>query len=405
MRLWTSETIGAFGRQITFLALSFIAINLLYAGAFEMGILYSLGNLAFPLLGLFVGVWADRWPRRPIMIFANLGRMITLVSIPLAFLQGTIHLYNLYIVAAAIGTFTVFYDISYQSYLPTLIDRTDLIEGNSKLETSQQTAGVVGPTIASFLISLVGAAQAILADVFGFLISAILIFSIRKREPTSPISGAKRNFLAEMKEGLRIVFRNVILRRITICTAVLNLGSGIFFAVFQLFAYNELKLTVLLVGVVFAIGGVGNVIGAVSASRIVSRIGLGRTLVISILVSAIGLAVIPLALHKSTDPIITTFWIGLWFGLSNLFIPVYNISQISLRQAITPDQLQGRMNATIRTLVWGVLPLGFFAGGLLGIYLGIVWTLILGAIISALGVFSISLAPVVSLRDIPHAPS
>ncbi len=200
MRLWTSETIGAFGRQVTALALPTVAILMLNAGPFEMGVLNGLEDLAFPLLGLLVGVWADRWRRRPIMVVANLGRMVVMGSVPFVFLFATLHLYVLYFVAFAVGVFTVFFDIAYQSYLPTLIERTDLIEGNSKLETSQSGARVVGPAIAGFLIQLVGAAMAIAADAAAFFISASMIFSIKKHEPDLEAIG-ERKFLPELKEG------------------------------------------------------------------------------------------------------------------------------------------------------------------------------------------------------------
>ena len=152
IRLWTSETIGAFGRQVTGLALPTVAILSLNAGPTEMGILNGLGFIAFPILGLIVGVWADRWRRRPIMVVANLGRMIALGSIPVAFIFGLLNLYQMYVVAVVVGIFTVFFDVAYQSYLPSLIERADLVEGNSKLETSQSAAQVVGPSVAGFLI-------------------------------------------------------------------------------------------------------------------------------------------------------------------------------------------------------------------------------------------------------------
>lgn len=231
MRLWTSETIGAFGRQVTFLALPSVAILLLNADAFQMGVLYALEDLAFPIFGLFVGVWADRMRRRPIMIVANVGRMIALGSVPLAFLFAVLHLYILYLVAFCSGLFTVFFDVSYQSYLPTLIERSDLVEGNSKLETSQSGARVAGPAIAGLLIQLVGAARAIIADALAYLASAILILSIRKHE-AAPETNLKRSFISELKEGARAVFGNAILSRLAACTATLNFGSGIFLRFF-----------------------------------------------------------------------------------------------------------------------------------------------------------------------------
>ena len=398
MRLWVSETIGAFGRRVTALALPTVAILILNANSFQIGILNGLEDLAFPLFGLLVGVWADRWHRRPMMVYANLGRMIVTASVPVAFLFAALHMYLLFAVAFGTGLFTVFFDIAYQSYLPTLVDRSDLIEANSKLETSQSAALTAGPALAGLLIAAVGAALAIVVDACAYLASAVLIFSIRKSEP-SPGQKSKRSFQAELKDGVRAVFGNSILRRIAACTATLNLGSGIFFAVFLLFAYDQLKLSVIAVGFIFGLGSVGFLIGAFSASAIAQRLGLGRTLALSMVISGFGLAAVPLALYGPPVPILTVVWM-----VSNIFIPVYNINQISLRQAITPDRIQGRMNATMRTFVWGVLPLGSLIGGILGTQFGFVWTMVIGALLSGCGVVWVSFAPVISIRDVPQAP-
>jgi len=395
MRLWTSETIGALGRQITGLAMPTVAILLLSAGPFEMGVLNGLQLLAFPVLGLFVGVWADRWRRRPIMVAANVGRMLAVGSIPLAFLFGVLRMYQLYIVAAVTGAFTVFFDIAYQSYLPTLIDRSDLIEGNSKLEASQSAAQVAGQPFAGFLIQLAGAAQSIVIDAAAFLTSAILIFSIRKHE--SRIDSKKeRHFLNELKEGAAVVFRNPILRNIAACTATMNLGSSIFFVVFLLFAYDTLRLSPGIVGLVLGIGSAGYVLGAICSARVGKILGLGPTLAVSAILSGIGLVAIPLAQRGPPAPILTILWF-----VSSVGIPIYNINQVSLRQAITSDDLQGRMNATMRTLVWGTVPVGSFAGGILGSVFGVLSTLYIGAVVSILGAVFVLSGPVRSLREIP----
>jgi len=396
MRLWASETIGAFGRQVTGLALPTVAILLLGAGPFEMGVLNGLGVLAFPLLGLFVGVWADRWRRRPIMVAANLGRMVALGSIPFAYVLGLLHLYQLYIVSAIVGVFTVFFDVAYQSYLPSLIDRADLVEGNSKLETSQSAAQVAGPAIAGFLIQLVDAAKAIAADAAAFLASAIFIFSIKKAEPNPQASAQDPNFLAELKEGAAIVFGNAILRRIAGCTATSNLGTGIVFTVFLIYAYEQLQLTPSVIGVIFGIGSVGVLLGAMVAAKVARELGLGRTIAISILISSVGLLIVPLASFWPAVMVLTVSQMVAGFG-----IPVYNINQISLRQAITPDRLQGRMNATMRTIVWGTIPLGSFLGGILGSQVGVVPTIVAGAVISSLSAVWVVFGPVMSLREAP----
>lgn len=396
MRLWASETIGAFGRQVTGLALPTVAILLLKAGPFEMGVLNGLQVLAFPILGLVVGVWADRWHRRPIMVVANIGRMVALGTIPVTFIFGILHLYQLYIVAAVVGIFTVFFDVAYQSYLPALIDRTDLVEGNSKLETSQSAAQVIGPAIAGYLIQVVGAAEAIATDAIAFLTSAFFIFSIKKQEPESQSSGEDPDFIAELKEGAQIVIKNPILRRIAACTATSNLGSSIFFAVFLIYVYGRLQLSPGTVGVIFAIGSIGVLVGAIAAARVASSIGLGRAIVISIFVGGIGLLAIPLVSLGPAVPIL----IGIQI-LTGFSIPVYNINQVSLRQAITPDRIQGRMNATMRTIVWGTIPLGSLIGGILGSQFGIMPTLVIGGVVATLSAVWVAFGPVISLRKVP----
>ena len=209
-RLWFSDTVSQIGNQFTNLTLPILAVLSLHAGAFEIGLLMALQTLFFPILGLFVGVWADRLKKRPIMIVCNLGRMAGLASIPLAFFLSSLTLYQLYAVAAVNGIFTVFFEISYQSYLPVLIDREDLVEGNSKLQTSASGAQVVGPALAGFVYQLVGGAITIAVDAIGYLISGLSLISIRKREakPESNSPTGHPDFLEEMKEGIRTVFDN-----------------------------------------------------------------------------------------------------------------------------------------------------------------------------------------------------
>ena len=182
MRLWVGETVEWFGDQITYLALPTIAIFALKAGAFDIGILNGLGYLAFPVLGVFVGVMGDRWPRRPMMVLANIVQVVALGTIPIAFLLGKLNLYHLFAVAAVMGASSVFFGVAYQSYLPTLVDRENLVEGNSKLTSSESASQIGGPALAGFLIQLTGAAMAIAADALTTLFAALAIFSIKKTE-------------------------------------------------------------------------------------------------------------------------------------------------------------------------------------------------------------------------------
>src|ERR1700694_2404983 len=393
------ETVSQFGSQVTLLAVPTVAILLLHAGPFQVGVLSALEFLAFPTLGLVAGVYADRLRRRPIMIACDLGRMLALGSIPVAFFVNALTLGQLYVVALVTGVFTVFFDVSYQSYLPVLVDRPNLLDGNSKLEISRSAAQVSGPAVAGFLIQLIGGARAVAVDALSFLVSAIALSAIKKPEPQpkpSTASGAT-GFVPEIKEGLEVVFKSPILWRIAGCTATSNLGSSMIFgAVLLVFMYRDLHLSAAVVGIIFAIGSAGGLLGAFLASAISQRLGLGRTLAVVTLTDGLALLLTPLALLGA--PVIVLSATGLITGLC---VPVYNINQVSLRQAITPDRVQGRMNATMRTIVWGTFPVGGVLGGILGTSVGVVPTLILGGAISTLAALWIFLGPVIRLKKQP----
>ena len=399
LKLWAGESVSVFGSQVTVLAVPTVAILILHAGPFQVGILSALEFLAFPTLGLVAGVYADRLRRRPIMIVCDIGRGLALGSIPVAFLLNLLTLEQLYFVALLTGIFTVFFDVSYQSYLPALVDRPNLIEGNTKLEITRSTAQVAGPAVAGFLIQLIGGARAVAVDALSFFLSALALASIKKPEPEprpSTASGTS-GFIPEMREGIDVVFRNPILWRIAACTATTNLGSNMVFgAVFLVFAYRQLHLSAAVVGVVFALGSVGALAGAFLAGWVARTLGIGPTLGVTIIVGGLALLATPLALVGAPALVLATT--GFIEGLT---IPVYNISQVSLRQAITPDRVQGRMNATMRTIVWGTIPLGAFIGGILGTSIGLVQTIVLGGILSTLAASWIFLGPVIRLREQP----
>ncbi len=329
------------------------------------------------------------------MIGCNFGRMASLASIPLVFFLSTLTLYQLYAVAAINGIFTVFFEISYQSYLPVLIDREDLVEGNSKLQTSASGAQVVGPAVAGFVYQLVGGAVTIAADTIGYLISAISLVSIRRPE-TKPESNSQTghpNFLHEMKEGIHVVFDNSILWRITACTATSNFGSAVVGAVFVIFLPNTLSLSPALIGTIGTVGAVGFLLGTLVTPAVTKRLGLGRTIAVSAALVVINMA-IPLAIYGHAFLIVAAIGLAVDFVL-----PVYNINQVSLRQTIVPDRLQGRMNATVRTINWGTLPVGAMIGGALGSTVGLIGTILIGGALQGVAVIWISSRHVIALKE------
>src|SRR5438876_10782025 len=333
LKLWAGETVSEFGSQVTLLAVPTVAILVLHAGPFQVGLLSALEFLAFPTLGLVAGVYADRLRRRPIMIVCDIGRLLALGSIPVAFLLDALTLQQLYLVALLTGIFTVFFDVSYQSYLPALVDRTNLIEGNTKLEVTRSASQISGPAVAGLLIQWIGCARAVAVDALSSLASALALALIATPEPEphpSTASGAT-GFIPEMREGIEVVFKSPILWRIAGCTATTNLGSNMIFgAVFLVFAYRDLHLSAAVVGISFAIGSAGWVVGAFVAAWAVRRFGLGMTLGLSILAGGRVSLAAPLA--SLGAPAIVLSVIG---SVHNFMVPVYNINQVSLRQSIT----------------------------------------------------------------------
>jgi len=382
MRLWGGQTVSEAGTQVSQLAVPTVAILLLHATPFQVGLLTALEFLPFPVLGLIAGVYADRLRRRPLMIASDIGRMVALVTIPIAFSFGLLRMEQLYVVGLVVGVFNVFFGISYQSYLPALIDRTDLVEGNSKLEVSRSTAQLAGPAIAGVAIQVIGAARAIYIDAVSFLVSPVSLWLIRKPEPEpepSPGSASGRTgFWHEMWEGIQVVIGNPTLWKIAGCTATANLGSNMAFAVELIFMYRYLHLAPALVGLVFAVGAVGGLLGAIATAPIVARLGVGLTLFLSILAGGLLMATV-LAGYTNAPVFLSAL-----FFLEFLLGAPYNITQVSLRQAITPNRVQGRMNATMRTIVWGTIPIGSLVGGILAGVIGVVPTIVIGGFIAML---------------------
>jgi MFS family permease len=391
LKLWTGESISLLGSQITFLALPLTAVTVLEATALEMGVLGAVEFAPFLLFSLVAGVWADRLPRRPILMIANIGRAILLGSIPLMALNGWLTMNYLYVIAFGVGILTVFFDVAYQSYLPVLVTREQLVEGNSKLEGSRSVTEIAGPAMAGGLVQAFTAPIAIAVDAVSFLISAFFLGLIRRREDNSNSAGKWKPMWGEIREGLQVVFRSPILRSIAGCTATNNFFSNVRFAVLTIYVVRELGIEPGVLGIIFAAGSVGALIGALWGSAIARRWGVGPTLIGAILVGSVGSLALPAA-RGTFAFAVAMLILGLFFN--SAANPVYNITQMSLRQSIIPLRLQGRMNASMRFIVWGTIPLGSLVGGALGEVIGIHTTLLLGAIGGLLAVTWVFFSPV-----------
>lgn len=398
MKLWTGETVSEFGSQVTLIAIPFAAAVVLKASAAEMGILAALQMLPFLLISLPAGVWVDRMRRRPILIAADVIRGTALLAVPVAGISGHLSIPLLYVVSLIAGGATVFFDVSYQSYMPALVERAHLIEGNSKMELSRSAAQFGGPGVGGVLIGFVGAAQAVLFDSLSFFFSAAMLLWIRKGEPAPVPAHERRHMVHEIREGLAVVIGNPVLRAIASTTATANLFSSISFATLVLFATRDLRLDAVHLGLVFALANVGAMCGALLAGRMAARLGLGNTLMLSIFVESVANLLVPVAEPATA----MAFLFGAMFG-GAAGSTVYNINQVSLRQSITPDRLQGRMNASMRFVVWGVFPVGSLIGGALGTLIGVRGGIAVGAVGGLLTVLWLVFSPVRTLR-VPPPP-
>jgi len=398
LKLWSAETISQFGSQVDDLAIGFVAIIVLDASAFEVAAVATINFLPFILFTLPAGVLVDRLPRRPILIAGDFGRCAFLATIPIAYVADVLTLWQLYAVVFLTGVCTVFFDVAYQSYLPSLVERDQIIEGNSKLEISRSAAQIGGPGFGGALVEILTAPYAVLADAISFLASGLFVLRIRKREePHAATTEERTSLWFELKEGLRFVLGNPNLRAQAGCTATSNLFFSLGFAIYLVYAVRVLDLSPGVIGIVFSIGAAGSMLGAFTARRISRRFGIGPTTIGVTLLQGPAMILVPFASVDNAIPILIASQLALGF-----VIVVYNIVQVSYRQAICPPRLQGRMNSVMRFIVWGTIPIGTLAGGALGTWIGLRETLVIGAIGSGASFLWILLSPQRYLREMPQ---
>ena len=407
LKLWTAETISVFGSQISALAIPVVAVLILKVSAFEVALLGTIEFLPFILFTLPAGAWVDRLRRRPIMIVGDLGRAAALLSIPIVYAlsPGALTIWQLYAVGFITGTLTVFFDVSNQSYLPSIVDRDQLVDGNSKLQISQSAAQIAGPGIAGVLIDLVKAPFAIVLDALSFVWSAFFVFLIRRPEPPvehpADALGLKRpSIVSDVRAGLRFVLGHPALRAISAGTASSNLFSSIGGGIMILYVLDQryLGLSPGQVGLAFGLGNIGALVGAVLANRVARWFGLGPTIVGSLFIGGFMMLLIAIAPpHEAALPFLIVG--GMFGGLAQM---IYNINQISYRQAICPPRMQGRMNATVRFLVWGTMPVGSVLGGIIASTFGVHETIWLAAVLGFVPAIFPFLSPVRSIREMPE---
>jgi MFS family permease len=400
LKFWGGQTISVIGSSITGLALPLLAAVSLKASPEQMGILAALGQVAYLIVSLPAGAWIDRTRRRPIMIAADFGRALCIGAVPLLAVMGLLRIEMLYPIALIGGTLTVFFELAYVAYLPVLASREHIVEANAKLETSRSAAQIAGPGLAGLLIQWIGAPLTMVVDALSYLISGLTLLLIRQQEADPAPAHERPSMLADITEGIRVVSGNRLLRTLTIGIGLYNFTSGVYYAVVLLYLVNDLKLDAASIGLAFTISGPGTLLGALMARRISERLGLGWTIIASLVVGSLAGLLIPFA--QPPAPLAIAM-IATGYAIFGACLMIFNINVLSLRQSITSDRLLGRVAATQRFIVLGLMPLGSLLGGYLGGALGVRTTLFISDIGGFLPILFILFSPVIHLHNSTQA--
>jgi MFS family permease len=362
----------------------------------------TLEFLPFLLLGLPAGAWIDRMRRRPVLIAADLARGGALATVPLAGAFDVLTYVQLLAVVLIVGIGTVFFEIAHTSYLPALVGREDLLEGNARLATTAQVAEIGGPAAGGALVGAITAPGALVIDAASFLASALFLSRIRVREaapaPPPPDAARAGRLRGEMRAGVRYVLGHPLLRPIAAFTAVANLAAGMTLAVYILFMRRGLGLDPAVIGLVIGLGNVGGIAGALLARRFATGLGVGRSIVAGLAAATAGQTLLASAPSSAAAPLLIVALALISFGPA-----IVMIVGATIRQSVTPDHLLGRMNATMRVLQFGTLPIGTFLGGLVASAVGYRATLGLAAAGLAVATVPVLLSPLRSLDAIPTA--
>lgn len=407
LAVWSASTVSVFGSLITRTALPFAAILVLDAGPLEISALRSAELIAGLIVGLVAGAWVDRLRRRPILIWADLGRAALLASIPVAFAYDVLGLPQLLFVAFAAAVLTTFFDVADNAYLPTLVPRRKLVAANSALTATGSVAEFSAFGIGGFLIEIFKAPIAIAIDAVTFVVSALLLGTIRKKEPAPAPVADREPVIREIRDGIRIVARSPLLRALALSHGGTHILWGIFGTSYLLFAIEDLHLGPAAIGVIAGIGGIGSLAGSAMAPLMVRRFGIGPTILLGILGFTIGNAFIPLA---PASGVVLGISMGALFLITQQLVgdslaTVYEITEVSLVQASVPDRLLGRVNASIGTFTTLLTLAGAIVGGLIAETWGLraaFWAGLVGAVLSLVVVW---FSPVRHVRDAPVAPN
>jgi MFS family permease len=396
--LWSGQTVSELGSAVTFIAFPLVAVVLLHASAFEVSLLTAATSMAWLLIGLPAGVWVDRLPRRLVLIGTDLGRALLLVSVPLAWSLHALTIGHLVGVAFAVGLLSVLFDVGYPAYLPSVVTRHRLVEGNSALAASESAANVVGPSLGGTLVQVIGAPVALLADAVSFAASAASLAAIRaggangappEQQP------ARQPFIHEIGAGLRYVRTHPLARSVAVTGTLANFVLGGYQAVIVVFLARQVGLAPALIGVLFTLAAAGGLVGSLAAAPLARRVGTARVMCgAPALMAACGLLI----------PLTTTGTGVAWYLAGalplSLGIAAFNVCVRTAMQTAAPDAMLGRVTATVRLFSRGAMPAGALAAGALASLLTPRATLAILMGLLAITPAWLLLSPIARVRDV-----
>jgi MFS family permease len=402
LNLWSAETIAQLGHQFGVVAIPLIAALTLGSSPMEMGILAAAGQVPRLAVGFFAGAWVDRLRRKPIMIGMNLGRALTYAAIPIGAMLDILSFPLLLAVALVAGVQAVFFDAAWSAFIPNLVGRKDLPDANGKLMTSMSLAQVAGPAMAGTLIALLTGPITMGITAVTFAGAGWILTRIRKEEPRPEPNGHHApDILKEVREGFHELWRSRVVRPLTTSSTVINLGGFMFMSVYVLYMTDDLGLSEQGVGLVFAAGGIGALAASVAAAPLARRFGIGRTILWSAVIFGTANFLVPVAIlvPEYALALVAASETVAWFGLQ-----VYNVNRFSLRQALTPNHLMGRVASSSITIFGGAQLVGSLLGGVIGQVLSVHAALFVSVAVMLLSAWLIQDSPIPGIVRMPEGP-
>ena len=393
MHLWAGQSAAQVGFQVGTLATSAIAITMLHASESQVGALAAVQTLAFLLVGLPAGAWVDRWSKRRVMISANIARIAALVSVPLAYVCCSLTLTHLMLVAGLLGLSTVFFDVAYQSYVPEVASKRYIGAANGRLEISFQVGRAGGPGLGGWLLGVLAPPLAYLLTASTYVCSTWAIWRIRTPEPRPAHSDA--SLRSQIVEGLSFVRGQRLLFPLFSCIACAAFAGAGISVLLPILVLRTLGMSATQLGLLLSAGALGGILGALTRPAWITRLGIGRCIVITNIVGVSALLAQPASVHV---PFAAAWVIACSGVISSYFITIYNVTQMSLRQEICPPDMLGRMNAIFRFAVWGVMPLGSFVAGIIASWVGVEATMYIFTAASIAAGIAMGFTPAAHIR-------